>query len=83
MPQTSSLQRPCPPLRREANRDTAIKTPNNPRHFNHFQFSNRDKMRLFHPGRISGSACFRASLPPRFSPARISVSPCLRGQSLR
>jgi hypothetical protein len=60
---------------RRANRDAAIKTPDKPRHFNHFQFSNRDKTQVLHPERISGSASFSASLPPRFS---LSKSLCLR-----
>jgi len=59
----------------DSNRDTAIKAPNKPRHFNHFQFSNRDKTQVLHPERISGSASFSASLPPRFS---LSKSLCLR-----
>ena len=59
----------------DSNRDTAIKTPDKPPHFNHFQFSNRDKTQVLHPEDISGNACFRASLPPQFSP---SESPCLR-----
>ena len=58
----------------DSNRDTAIKAPDKPRHFNHFQFSNRDKMRVLPPEAISGNACFRASLPPQFSP---SESLCL------
>ena len=32
-------------------------------------------MRVLRPERISGSACFRVSLPPRFS---LPESPCLR-----
>jgi hypothetical protein len=58
-----------------SNQDTAIKTPDKPRHFNHFQFSNRDKTQVLHPEHGSGSACFSASLPPRFS---LSESLCLR-----
>ena len=59
----------------DSNRDTAIKTPDKPLHFNHFQFSNRDKTQVLHPEHGSGSACFSASLPPRFS---LSESLCLR-----
>src|SRR5579862_5630242 len=58
-----------------SNRDTAIKTPDKPPHFNHFQFSNRDKTQVLHPEHGSGSACFSASRPPRFS---LSKSLCLR-----
>jgi hypothetical protein len=57
-----------------SNRDTAIKTPDKPRLFSRFQFPNRDKIPVLHP-EISGSASFRASLPPRFS---LSESLCLR-----
>jgi hypothetical protein len=32
-------------------------------------------MRVLHPERINGSACFSASQPPHFSPSK---SPCLR-----
>src|ERR1700721_322247 len=63
------------PLSQDSNRDTAIKTPDKPSHFNHFQFSNRDKTQGLHPQRISGSASFSPSLPPRFS---LSESLCPR-----
>ena len=64
----SLATRQCPP-----NRDTGIRNSCKPRHFNRFQFSNRDKNALLHPEGISGSSslppCLFVSLPP---------SPCLR-----
>ena len=69
---SSPITRHC-----SSNRYTAIRNPNNPRHFSHFQFSNRYKMRVLHPGCISGNACFHvlcllASLSPSLC---VSVPP--------
>lgn len=63
---------------RLSNRDTAIKNPNNPHHFNHFQFSNRDKVRVLHP-EINGSALSALARPSLVTHHLSLASPlCLR-----
>jgi hypothetical protein len=53
-----------------SNRDTAIKTADKPHNFSHFQFSNRNKMRV-----LQSRTHQRERLSPRFPNLLVSVPP--------